>query len=304
VGWLDRFLGRAIEPEAPIEPERPPERPPADALELLELARSDAPLERQREALGQMLAARGVSAAGVEAVLARARDGITLLEEGDGASPSRLGGEALLPAGAEWPVDPDGRPMTFIGVFDLGELPHLDPLPERGKLVVYWDHEFHELDHMDFHAATRVFYAEDGKLGGAEERAPTTAFGPVPLTGVRMPIVGEWELTNPPAEDDEHLDEAVDALEHVYRHQLLGSSRDIQAPVLHEIPYWFEQGFPATRELFSEPERRGEGWTLLAQIEETGGLGFGDAGALYLVIPDADLRARRFDRVLGIMQCH
>jgi len=31
---------------------------------------------------------------------------------------------------------------------------------------------------------------------------------------------------------------------------------------------------------------------------------FGDAGALYLVIPEADLAARRFDRVLGIMQCH
>jgi hypothetical protein len=30
---------------------------------------------------------------------------------------------------------------------------------------------------------------------------------------------------------------------------------------------------------------------------------FGDAGALYLVIPRVDLSAPRFDRVVGIMQC-
>ena len=30
---------------------------------------------------------------------------------------------------------------------------------------------------------------------------------------------------------------------------------------------------------------------------------FGDAGALYFVLPEADLRERRFDRAMGIMQC-
>jgi uncharacterized protein YwqG len=73
--------------------------------------------------------------------------------------------------------------------------------------------------------------------------------------------------------------------------------------VLAEIPYWFDQGFADTREDFTAAELAGDGWVLLAQIESTGRLMFGDAGALYLVIPHADLQASRFDRVLGIMQC-
>ena len=42
---------------------------------------------------------------------------------------------------------------------------------------------------------------------------------------------------------------------------------------------------------------------LLGQIESTDELMFGDAGALYLVIPQIDLAAERFHRVVGIMQC-
>ncbi|CAN5209552.1 hypothetical protein BH20ACT16_BH20ACT16_16250 [soil metagenome] len=80
-------------------------------------------------------------------------------------------------------------------------------------------------------------------------------------------------------------------------------SRDVQGPVLDEIAYWFDEGFSASRDDFSEAELAGEGWLLLAQLESTGELLFGDMGALYLVIPRTDLEARRFDRVLGIMQC-
>jgi uncharacterized protein YwqG len=69
------------------------------------------------------------------------------------------------------------------------------------------------------------------------------------------------------------------------------------------VSYWFEEGFPETRERYSEAERRGEGWALLAQFDSAGDLMFGDAGALYFVLPEADLRERRFDRVMGIMQC-
>ena len=68
-------------------------------------------------------------------------------------------------------------------------------------------------------------------------------------------------------------------------------------------PYWFDEGFPETRERYSEAELRGEGWTLLAQFDSAGDLMFGDAGALYYVLPEADLRERRFDRAMGIMQC-
>ena len=280
-----------------------PEPAPEDAQALRDLARSGAPLEEQRQALKAMLAARGLSDAGVAGAMARVRDAIVLLEDG-GDHSSRLGGTPLLPAGVDWPLDPDGGPLSFIGAFDLDELPHLDPLPAGGTLLVYWDYEFHEMDYMDFHAATRVFYVEDGATAAAA--APRGAFGfdAVPLTGVPMPVLGEIERIERPDEDDDALFDAADALEHAYRHQLLGSSRDVQGPVIEEIPYWFDQGYPDTRKLFDEAEQRGEGWMLLAQVEETGELAFGDSGALYLVAPEADVRARRFDRVLGIMQCH
>jgi len=60
-----------------------------------------------------------------------------------------------------------------------------------------------------------------------------------------------------------------------------------------------EQGVAA----FGPLHLRGEDWTQLAQFESVDGLLFGDAGALYLVIPEVDLYAARFDRVMGIMPC-
>ena len=123
---------------------------------------------------------------------------------------------------------------------------------------------------MDFVVASRVVYDP--------EPAPRTPSG-TPLAGT---------LTS--GGDD-------------FPHQLLGTSRDIQGPVLDEVPYWFTEGFPATRERYSEAELRGEGWTLLAQFAAGHELLFGDMGDLYYVLPSADLQAQRFDRVMGIMQC-
>jgi uncharacterized protein YwqG len=53
-------------------------------------------------------------------------------------------------------------------------------------------------------------------------------------------------------------------------------------------------------------ELDGDGWILLAQINEddTADIGIGDGGSFYLFILEHDLRQRRFDRVVGVMQCH
>ena len=201
-----------------------------------------------------------------------AADAIALSAGGEG--PSRMGGTPLLPAGVAWPVAPDNRPLAFVAALDFGALPHLAPLPEAGTLLVYWDIAFHELEKMDFVAATRVFLAGPDE---ALEEHGDAAFGPLPLRG---------EPSTTPQE-----------------HQLLGRSRDIQGPVLDEVAMWLDGSFPETRARYDEAELRGEGWALLGQFESVDGLMFGDAGALYLVLPEADLRAARFDRVMGIMQC-
>lgn len=202
-----------------------------------------------------------------------APDAIALHTHGDGGA-GRMGGTPLLPASAPWPLTPDGRALVFVAALDLGELPGLPPLPAAGTLLVFWDLAFHELEKMDFVAATRVLLVEPG--GVLEEQGVAT-FGPLPLLG---------ELSSAPDE-----------------HQLLGRPRDIQGPVLDEVAMWLDGSFPETRARYDEAELRGKGWTLLAQFESVDGLMFGDAGALYLVLPDADLRAARFDRVMGIMQC-
>jgi len=201
-----------------------------------------------------------------------APDAIALRAGGDGAS--RMGGTPLLPAGAAWPLAPDGRALVFVAVLDFGELPQLPPLPAAGALLVFWDVAFHELKKLDFVAATRVLLVEPG--GALSEQGAAT-FGPLPLHG---------ELSSAPDE-----------------HQLLGRSRDIQGPVLDEVAMWLDGSFPETRARYDAAELRGAGWTLLAQFESVDGLLFGDAGALYLVIPEVDLNAARFDRVMGIMQC-
>ena len=162
----------------------------------------------------------------------------------------------------------------FVAVLDFGELPPLPPLPAAGTMLVFWDLAFHELEKLDFVAATRVLLVEPGDA--LEEQGAAT-FGPLPLRG---------ELSSAPDE-----------------HQLLGRSRDIQGPVLDEVAMWLDGSFPETRARYDAAELRGEGWTLLAQFESVDGLLFGDAGALYLVLPEADLHAACFERVMGIMQC-
>jgi hypothetical protein len=162
---------------------------------------------------------------------------------------------------------PEVPGLDFIAAVDLAEMPRLRPLPEAGTLLFYWDFEFFERERTDWVVAARVVHAPTAELTGG-----------TPLAGTLGTPDGVC-------------------------HQLLGRSRDIQGPVLEEIPYWFEQGFPETREAYSEAELRGEGWRLLAQFESSGELLFGDAGAVYYVLPEADLRSGRFDRAMGIMQC-
>jgi uncharacterized protein YwqG len=74
--------------------------------------------------------------------------------------------------------------------------------------------------------------------------------------------------------------------------------------VCGNVPRRDEHWSQPCRSSFTTAEQSGDGWLLLAQINEDHGLVIGDGGALYFVMPEADLHARRFDRVMGIMECH
>lgn len=281
--------------------------------DLRALAESGASLHEQRSALASALAERGVGRATVAALMDHVRDGI-VLRRADGERRTHIGGHGLLPAGEEWPHDPNGRPLTFIAALDLAEFPPMEPLPTDGTLLFYWDFMFHELAAMDFVEATRVYWVPVGEELREVPQPDGSDFHELellPLGGVAMPVAGEPQKVDLKIGDTPDREAFFDAMDELapalYGHQLLGSSRDIQGPVLDEIPYCFKHTLPKTQTLFDEDERTGEGWILLAQIEEdrdVPSLGFGDGGNLYFVVPEADLRARRFDRVMGIMQCH
>jgi hypothetical protein len=274
-----------------------------DAAGLLELARSRAPLHEQRAALGTALREKGASDEAVRAVLERARDGVVLYDDGE-IHASRVGGNGFLPPGEDWPMGPTRKAMEFVAAIDLGEMSSPEPLPRTGTLLVYWAPEN---PRQDFVAGTYVRYVpREVPLEEHENPDPGVEVAdPIPLAGVTMPIYGTAGLSLPADDDFNAVSSLYRGLGELVRFsQLLGGSRDFSIrPAVEEIAYWFKRvGFIARRR-YSKEEQAGEGWTLLAQFgSNRGGLAFPEDGALYLVIPDADLRALKFDRVMGILQ--
>ena len=255
-------------------------------MKLLGAALAGADLKVQRELMAEGLRAYGVSRSGVRTLMGHVRDGVVLFERGDETRRSRIGGPGQLPPGIDWPLDPDGQPLTFISTIDFEEHPKLAPLPDHGVLLVFWSDNYFEWEREDFGTATRVFWVPP-RVAPVDAPTPAGAeeYDAVPLTGVSMPVLGTWQNIKLRSRDYDALNDAFEELDEIYDHQLLGASRDHQNPVLE------------SREL------TGEGRMLLAQLESTDDLVFGDVGALFLVIREADLDARRFDRVVGIMQC-
>jgi hypothetical protein len=246
--------------------------------DLLELARAGGSLAELRSRLAELLAI-------LPGALDHARDGIVLREEGDGRS--RFGGSA--------PPLPEAPELAFIAAVDLSELPAMAPLPAAGTLRFYWDASARGTNLVE---ATSVRF---------DEGSPEAIEGGTPLAGLAMPIIGFVPDAHMLLSDPE-LDE-LDAVLHeldrnVYGHQLLGASRDIQHPLLDGIGFWFEHGDPAMSERYTEAERAGAGWSLLAQFVSSGDVMFGDVGRLSYVVPSDDLHARRFDRAMAILEQH
>lgn len=59
------------------------------------------------------------------------------------ATASKFGGRPFLTDVAHWPRI-DGRPLAWLGLLNFAEMrPHLDPLPERGLLSMWFDRKFY-----------------------------------------------------------------------------------------------------------------------------------------------------------------
>lgn len=286
-----------------------------DAAHLRGLAMAGAPLRDQRRALRQALHQRGVSEYSSALVMRHVRDGVALVAaDPDAPGRTRLGGPGRLPVGTPWPMLPGDRGFCLAPLLEiaLSELPDLGALPADGTLLVFQETEMFNLDAGPL-AGTRVLHVPES-AALHEPPAPGQVLFPIPekrLRGVAVPVPGESELVVGALEFVDDRQATIDAMNELLEgwwpeHWLLGASLDVQGPARHEIPYVLADAPAGTRDVFSEEDLDPERWTLLAQVNEDAdvGLGIGDGGSFYLYILERDLRDRRFDRVVGLMQCH
>lgn len=201
---------------------------------------------------------------------------------------SKLGGGADMPPDAEWPCLWD-IPLAFLGQFNLAEL-HASPvareLPATGLFSVFARYDGDDGNDDFPKGSWRLLYFPDtGKL----TRCP-----PPDLLFASCRVAFNEVLTlpenGPPRKAElgigpKHL--GYEAYYHLHMEMcpgdhLLGHPFTIHNDVL---------GKKSVRHLLTICGNDAAGWE------------WGDGGALYFTLPEADLKAGRFDRVKMEMQC-
>ena len=289
--------------------------------------------ERLREEL-----ARGLSNAGLDALatpaLADARwsiriDTIPIAQSSPGGL-SRIGGWPSLPPNTDWPRH-QGEPLSFLGQFDLSELPANDILPSTGLLSFFYDTRqeswgSNPADRSSF----RVWYfantsdlvdVSKPRFDDAKTSIAGWLFGKRPHHGIQTfplckvafrPFLSLPELS--PDEDRDDADaEAFFEFKESLRgdHQLLGWPTPIQGPMELECELIANGLSLETAGVFrsqaaTDLEPRAGNWRLLLELssDKNAGMMWGDAGSLYFWIRNEYLAAGDFDRCWCIFQCH
>jgi hypothetical protein len=277
------------------------------------MARRGEPMAEQRAELRRSLAEAGVKSRNVQQVLRHSANGIALVET---RLPRRshFGGDPVVATGTDAPQI-DGSPLTLLADVDLAEVHAFAPLPPAGRLQLWFATSADSINPVETGRATWI------APGATTERVQhsSTIYPVQPAEAFAMPIPGESGSVVDAIPEGPQRDLVIDTMNgivdmqspgHGLRNQLLGSSTDVQGPVLEEISSDLTDDFGVTdeeRSRYSASELRGEGWTLLAEIDGVTAyddLMFGDGGSLYYAIPTTDLAARRFDRAIGIVQSH
>ncbi len=241
----------------------------------------------------------------------------------------RYGGHPLVPPGTDWPRSPSG-PLVFIGQLDFAELAAcrgeaLPDLPRDGVLALFYDVQeqrwgFDPKDSAYWKLLWTPHSAEAVPLPPPAELEEAGLAFDLPLRleprlGMSLPDIWdgraplpaeEWGDTE--AEDYRVLREQLTGGEHA--HQVGGHPWWIQSDARLEAQLVSNGLYCGDSRGFDSPKARqlGSGasaWGLLWQIGSDDQTGFmwGDAGNLYLLIRDQDLRARRFDRAWLGLQC-
>lgn len=234
---------------------------------------------------------------------------------------SKLGGLPDLPAGVAWPATPQGRPLNFLAQVNLAEVTGFDVdklLPDKGLLYFFYDAEEQVWGDIDQAGGWKVIYDQ-----GGEELAPRSAPGTLqvfpeyslkPFLEVTLPASDAPGMPSLSwGESDRYLDlqEKVALLygdENEPIHRLLGNPDDIQGDMRVEAEL-HSRGLEWTLEASAAAEEAAKDWVLLFQVDsdeqaDDQGMMWGDAGRVYFLIKQDDLRSLNFDRVWVIMQCY
>jgi len=236
-----------------------------------------------------------------------------------------LGGDPMLPADVAWPEWPDRGPLNFIAAIDCSQVPvqELDiPFPESGELLFFYydglgDSSVAYTDPDSVINGTRVIYVPDGV--DVDLRSAPEGLTPYP----RLLLGGDMIATAPDNENAALIaaygnpDDPADYVDypttdpdgtgfwddvtafrrdHSPHHRIGGYALPIQGSVEPEAAHVIhpgkeEEAKEARKELVAQ-------LVLLAQIDSDtrSGMGWGDSGRLYWIIPREDLAAKNFDK--------
>lgn len=209
---------------------------------------------------------------------------------------SRIGGDPDLPPELPWPTR-RGRPLTFLAQIDLAELERTLPgceLPSDGHLWIFV--AFDEL--FSIRSA--------GDQSGVVVHRP----GALPLERRAQPegtpfaacATAMHAYEDPGELDDALFDELDETTAESYdglRAYIASGGTDASHKILGHAD-------PVQSAMEDDLEPTIGPWRLLLQLDsdDHAKMMWGDLGRLYVWIPEADLRAGRFEGARTIVQCH
>jgi uncharacterized protein YwqG len=226
------------------------------------------------------------------------------------ASPlaSRIGGQPLLPAEAEWPVDLRNNTMVCLAQINFSELPPIPDFPDRGLLLIFVAaNDLFGMNAGDEGDDIRVFYLTDpadGRLAPApsprDEDSPFTrpavesegraiSFGPL---AYMTPWGSDWRI------DERWPGWWARGGDTTFADGLDGADEQ-------PSPEAYIGG--NLRMIHSDPraeQRWGDYDRVLLRIGSDRNIQWGDAGAACFLIRRADLLARDFTRVRFFWDSH
>lgn len=242
---------------------------------------------------------------------------------------SHFGGKPDVPTGFMWPVFKN-MPLIFLAQLSCRELAPFDinhELPETGLLSFFYalDGECYGYESRDKGGFRAFWFDESKPLVCSEYPIGIPERNMLPRLGIRFTREATYPhcedfiiLTDRQIDDYDKFEEAEKELS-IHRndrmHRTLGWADLIQNNTTWKCEL-LSRGYSFGADFMKIPEEIRNGtklpsvhrWKLLFQIgtvkEGNFTLMFGDAGKLYFFIPEEDLKARRFDRVYGEMQCY